>query len=98
MSNMPTGTNSVRSFLPRKDFDISKRFHEFLGFKIVLDSVDDLDAWWNHIVGLDLPRHFGVQSHKPLAMLPWGLGVAYLFDPSGVLWHVCPRRSGADQD
>ena len=60
--------------------------------------VDDLDAWWMHITALDLPRQFGVQPPKAPAMQPWGLRVAYLYDPGGVLWHVCQRREGAPQD
>ena len=60
--------------------------------------VDDLDAWWAHIVGLDLPGRFGVQVPRAPAVQPWGLRVAYVFDPSGVLWHVCERRAGVVQD
>lgn len=60
--------------------------------------VDDLDAWWAHINSLDLPGRFGVQSPKPPAMQPWGLRIAYVYDPSGVLWHVAQRRAGAVQD
>jgi len=60
--------------------------------------VDDLDAWWEHIASLNLPERFGVQAPKPPAMQPWGLRVAYVHDPSGVLWHVCQRRPDAVQD
>jgi predicted enzyme related to lactoylglutathione lyase len=60
--------------------------------------VDDLDAWWAQINSLDLAARFSVQPPKPPAMQPWGLRVAYLYDPSGVLWHVCQRRPGAVQD
>ncbi len=60
--------------------------------------VDDLDAWWAHIESLDLPHSFAVQPPRPPAMQPWGLRVAYLFDPCGVLWHVAQRRAGAAQD
>lgn len=60
--------------------------------------VDDLDAWWAHIVGLDLASRFGVQPPKSPAMQPWGLRTAYVYDPSGVLWHVAQRRAGAIQD
>jgi uncharacterized glyoxalase superfamily protein PhnB len=31
-------------------------------------------------------------------MQPWGLRVAYLTDPCGVLWHIAQRREGAVQD
>lgn len=53
--------------------------------------VDDLDAWWAYIANLDLPQKFSVQPPKPPALQPWGLRVAYLFDPCGVLWHVAQR-------
>jgi predicted enzyme related to lactoylglutathione lyase len=129
VSTVATGTELLRPFLPAKDFDLSKRFYEALGFEKLLDSevaiyrlagggfilqryyqkdwaencmmqlmVDDLDSWWGHIQSLDLPKSFGVAAPKPPAMQPWGLRVAYVFDPSGVLWHVCQRRAGAVQD
>jgi catechol 2,3-dioxygenase-like lactoylglutathione lyase family enzyme len=60
--------------------------------------VDDLDAWWAHIEALDLPARFGVQPPKPPAAQPWGLRIAYVFDPSGVLWHVAQRREECPQD
>jgi uncharacterized glyoxalase superfamily protein PhnB len=53
--------------------------------------VDDLDAWWAHIDALDLPARFGVRVPLAPAMQPWGLRVAFLFDPAGVLWHVTER-------
>jgi uncharacterized glyoxalase superfamily protein PhnB len=119
----------ARPFLPAKDFDLSKRFYEALGFKKVLDDevaifqvgassfvlqnyfqvnraqnfmmqlmVDDLDAWWAHVASLDLPRQFGVTAPKPPEVQPWGLRIAYLVDPSGVLWHVAQRRPGVEHD
>lgn len=123
MSAIPSGTELARPFLPARDFDVSKRFYEALGFEKALDgevaifnvgaggfilqryyqkdwaenfmmqlTVDDLDAWWAHVSALDLPKSFGVQPPTPPAMQRWGLRVAYLFDPSGVLWHVTQRR------
>lgn len=55
--------------------------------------VDDLDAWWMHIASLDLPARFGVSAPKPPALQPWGLRIAYVVDPSGVLWHIAQRPS-----
>ena len=129
MSLIPAGTELIRPFVPTKDFDLSKRFYETLGFEKVLDSdvaifragsggfilqryyqkdwaenfmmqlmVDDLDAWWKHINALDLPGKFGVGPPKAPAMQSWGLRIAYLVDPCGVLWHVAQRRKGAPQD
>jgi uncharacterized glyoxalase superfamily protein PhnB len=60
--------------------------------------VDDLDAWWAHIEALDLPGRFGVRPPKPPVMQPWGLRVAYVVDPAGVLWHIAQRRPGKPQD
>src|SRR4026207_584843 len=126
---VPTGTEFARPFLPAKDFDLSKRFYEAMGFTKVLDwgvaivrsgassvilqnycqkewagnfmmqlMVDDLDAWWAHISALDLPGRFNVPPPRAPAMQPWGLRVAYVVDPSGVLWHIAQRRADAAQD
>lgn len=122
MSSVPSHTEMCRPFLPAKDFDLSKRFYEALGFEKLLDAevvifrlgkgefllqnyyqkdwaensmlqlvVDDLDAWWSHIQSLDLPGRFGVATPKAPKMQSWGLRVAYVFDPAGVLWHVVQR-------
>ena len=60
--------------------------------------VDDLDAWWSHIQSLDLPGNFGVAPPKAPALQPWGLRVAYVTDPSAVLWHVAQRRRDSRHD
>jgi catechol 2,3-dioxygenase-like lactoylglutathione lyase family enzyme len=127
--HMFTGTELARPFIPTKDFALSTRFYEALGFEKTLDGevaifragsggfllqrhfqedwadnfmmqlmVDDLDAWWSHIDSLDLPRHFGVPAPKPPAVPPWGLRIAYVVDPAGVLWHVAERRDGVGHD
>ena len=38
MSEIPSGTELARPFMPARDFDLSKRFYEALGFTKVLDS------------------------------------------------------------
>jgi hypothetical protein len=60
--------------------------------------VDDLDAWWKRIETLNLPKSFGVRPPKPPAIQPWGLRVGYVWDPSGVLWHVAQRRKNTPAD
>ncbi|MFT3806640.1 glyoxalase [Arenimonas sp.] len=60
--------------------------------------VDDLDGWWTHIQSLDLPGRFGVAPPKAPALQPWGLRIAYVTDPSGVLWHVAQRRLDVSHD
>jgi hypothetical protein len=123
MTAIPADTELARPFLPARDFALSKRFYETIGFKKLLDGevaifgigttsfilqnyyqeqwagnfmmqlmVDDLDAWWKHIESLQLATTFGVDEPKPPALQPWGLRVAYVVDPSGVLWHVAQRR------
>ena len=129
MTQVPAGSELFRAFLPTRDFDLSKRFYEALGFEKVLDGdvaifnagsggfilqryfqkdwaenamtqlmVDDLDAWWARIQSLDLPGRFGVPAPRAPAMQPWGLRVAYVVDPAGVLWHVAERRANGKQD
>jgi catechol 2,3-dioxygenase-like lactoylglutathione lyase family enzyme len=129
MNKFSIETELARPFLPARNFELSKRFYETLGFIKALDSevaifnagsggfilqnyyqkewaenfmmqlmVDDLDAWWEHILALDLPRQFGVPQPKAPAMQPWGLRIAYLVDPSGVLWQIAQRRDGVAQD
>ena len=60
--------------------------------------VDDLDAWWERVTALDLPKTFDVAPPKPPKMQPWGLRVAYVHDPAGVLWHFAERRPGHPAD
>ncbi len=60
--------------------------------------VDDVDAWWTHLDALDLPGSFPAASLRKPELQSWGLKVAYLVDPAGVLWHVAQRRPGAGHD
>ncbi|MFN3656249.1 MAG: VOC family protein [Pseudolabrys sp.] len=59
-------------------------------------SVDNLAAWWAHIASLDLAGRYGVAPPRPPKRESWGSDVAYVFDPSGVLWHfsqpAAPRQ------
>jgi uncharacterized glyoxalase superfamily protein PhnB len=50
--------------------------------------VRDADAWWRRVDADALLADFSVKPPRPPAMQPWGLKVGFLFDPSGVLWHV----------
>ena len=56
--------------------------------------VSDLDAWWKHVMGLDLHARYGVPQPKGPKLELWGLIVAYVIDPSGVLWHIAERPRG----
>jgi hypothetical protein len=50
--------------------------------------VNDVAGWWKHIESLDLAGNYGVRAPRAPALQPWGLTVAYVVDPSGVLWHI----------
>jgi uncharacterized glyoxalase superfamily protein PhnB len=50
--------------------------------------VDDLDAWWAHVTSLNMASRYGVRSPRAPKLESWGLNVAYVFDPTGVLWHI----------
>ncbi len=80
-------------------FILQRHFEERWASNTMMQlMVDDLDAWWAHIGSLDLVKRFGVPAPKPPAMQPWGLRVAYVIDPAGVLWHFAQRRPEAKQD
>ncbi len=55
-------------------------------------AVEDADAWWEHIVRLDLQQAYPGIMCKPPAMQPWGIRVLYLSDPTGVLWHITDNK------
>jgi uncharacterized glyoxalase superfamily protein PhnB len=56
-------------------------------------SVENADAWWEHIERIGLKTKYpGIMARAP-AMQPWGLRVLYLSDPTGVLWHISDNRS-----
>ena len=38
MKQLPSGTEAVRPFLPARDFELSKRFYEALGFRKLLEG------------------------------------------------------------
>ncbi len=51
-------------------------------------SVEDADAWWEHIQRREITTKYPGIMAKPPAMQPWGIRVLYLSDPTGVLWHI----------
>jgi catechol 2,3-dioxygenase-like lactoylglutathione lyase family enzyme len=53
--------------------------------------VGDLESWWARIAALDLAARYGVRPPQPPKLQPWGLTVAYVVDPTGVLWHFAQR-------
>ncbi|WP_205042001.1 glyoxalase [Rhodoligotrophos defluvii] len=76
-------TKSAPSFL-LQDF-YTKDFAENCMMQLV---VSELDEWWQHIASLNLAENFAVRPPRPPKLEPWGMRVAYLWDPAGVLWHI----------
>jgi len=80
-------------------FILQRRFQKQWAENFMMHlMVDDLDAWWIHISSLELPQKFGVSPPKAPELQPWGLRVAYLIDPSGVLWHIAQRPPQVTHD
>ncbi len=51
--------------------------------------VRDVEPWWAATVNAEkLVAEFGVREPRAPEMQKWGLIVGFIFDPSGVLWHV----------
>ena len=79
-------------------FILQRYYKEWAESCMMQLMVDDLDQWWAHIERLDLAKSFGVAPPKPPAMQPWGLRVAFVIDPAGILWHVAQRRENNPAD
>ena len=126
----PSPVTDLKTFVPTKDAELSKRFYTDLGFTINWSNeqiaelqigafrfllqnyyvaehagnfmmslaVEDADAWWEHIQHQEFTKKYPGIMCKPPAMQPWGLRVAYVVDPSGILWHVAQRRKGKPAD
>jgi hypothetical protein len=55
--------------------------------------VSDLRQWWDHIVALDLDNRYGTKTRSPRDE-GWGVKVAGVVDPAGVLWRIHQIRGG----
>jgi uncharacterized glyoxalase superfamily protein PhnB len=69
-------------------FDREEFAHNFVMHLLV----KDVGPWWSRIAALDLAGRYGVQAPSAPKLQPWGLVVAYVFDPSGVLWHFAESQ------
>jgi uncharacterized glyoxalase superfamily protein PhnB len=50
-------------------------------------NVDDLDAFYEHLVKLDLGKKYPMVRVTEPKMRPWGIRELHLVDPAGVCWH-----------
>jgi hypothetical protein len=86
------GSDLVEARLGDHSFLLQNYYvEEWAGNFMMHMLVNDLDAWWRHIASLDLATRYGVQAPRAPKREPWGLTVAYVVDPAGVLWHVAER-------
>ena len=53
--------------------------------------VTDMEDWWTHVESVVESGDFpGVRAKAP-QLEDWGMRVMYLWDPSGVLWHITAK-------
>ena len=50
-------------------------------------EVENVDAYWNELSGLDLPGKYKTVRLVPIKNEAWGKEF-FVHDPSGVLWHI----------
>ena len=63
----------------------SKEFAENCMIQLL---VRDVDSWWQKAKPSELVDQFSVNAPREPALQSWGMKVGFIFDPSGVLWHV----------
>ena len=54
---------------------------------MVFVAVDDLDAWWKHILDSGVLERYPGTRAKPPTEYPWGNREVHLIDVGGVCWH-----------
>ena len=61
---------------------------EFADNCMVQLLVRDVEAWWRDVEPTKIVAPFAVKPPRAPAVQSWGMKVGFIFDPSGVLWHV----------
>jgi catechol 2,3-dioxygenase-like lactoylglutathione lyase family enzyme len=91
----PLGDDLAEATLGQHSFLLQNFYEEKLASNFMMHLlVSDIDEWWNRIKALNLVDKYAVRKPRPPKDEPWGLTVLYLFDPSGVLWHIAqPTRT-----
>jgi hypothetical protein len=85
----PLGDSIAAMHLGSHSFLLQDYYVEVWAENFVMHMlVDDLDAWWEHLTALNIASRYGVKSPRAPKLESWGLNVAYMFDPAGVLWHI----------
>lgn len=87
----PTMEQDDVSLLKMESFSfiLQNAYEKLLAENLMLQLlVRNVDAWWEQHDPGRLVGSFSVKAPRAPAMQPWGLKVGFVFDPSGVLWHV----------
>lgn len=53
--------------------------------------VEDVDAWWQHVLDQNLSEKYGVKTEPP-ANQPWGMRDFVIVDPTSVLWRIAQNK------
>ncbi|MFT4729561.1 MAG: putative glyoxalase superfamily protein PhnB [Granulosicoccus sp.] len=70
-------------------FVLQDFFQEQLADNLMLQLlVADTSVWWDRICDRELVERFAGVRAKPPEVQAWGQRVLYLWDTSGVLWHI----------
>lgn len=87
-SNIAVMTNGGDSFILQNFYvkDLADNF-------MVELSVANADAWWTEHDPARVAIAFGLKAPIAPSMQPWGVVVGFIFDPSGVLWHITGRSA-----
>ena len=74
---------------------IPRNFHvkEFAENRMIQLLVHHVDRCWRRVSSARLVATFGVSAPRAPAPRSWGMRVGFMFDPSGVLWHVAESAS-----
>jgi catechol 2,3-dioxygenase-like lactoylglutathione lyase family enzyme len=90
-----SGEEESVAFLKLENFSfILQRFYvkELAENFMMQMLVRQVDPWWAWLDTQALVAEFGVRPPSPPAMQPWGLRVAFIVDPTGVLWHIAEAK------
>lgn len=70
------------SFLLQNHYQV-----EFANNMVMHLLVEDVEAWWQHILTTNLVSEYQVRAEPPEDR-PWQMRDFVLWDPSGVLWRI----------
>ena len=89
---VPTGPQLTAMHLGPFSFFLQDFWVQDWAWNFVMHlTVDDVDAWWPHVVALKLADTFDVRAPLAPKVMRWGMKTLHVFDPAGVLWQIASR-------